>query len=46
LIQASTDLLKWLPIATNFSAPNSLLDFTDIAARNFQRRFYRAVVAP
>ena len=46
LIQASSDLLKWLPIATNFSAPNGFLDYTDIAAGNFQRRFYRAVITP
>jgi hypothetical protein len=46
LIQTTTDLLKWLPIATNFSAPDGFLDFTDIAAGTFQRRFYRAVVTP
>ena len=46
LIQTSSDLVKWLPIATNFSAPNGFLDYTDVAAGNFQRRFYRAVITP
>jgi len=41
MIQASTDLLSWLPI-TNFVSTNSPVYFTDPTAKNYNRRFYRA----
>ncbi len=39
VIQASTNLLDWLPISTN-SLPG-LLDFTDFDSINYPARFYR-----
>jgi hypothetical protein len=45
LIQASTDLLIWLPI-TNFLNANSPLYFNDPQAGNYKQRFYRAVLTP
>jgi uncharacterized protein (TIGR03790 family) len=41
VIQASTNLVNWLPIYTNFTP--GLLDFQDLAATNFSKRFYRVV---
>jgi hypothetical protein len=40
VVMASADLLNWAPIATNIANANSVL-FTDPAASNFPRRFYR-----
>ena len=40
VIQATTDLLHWLPI-TNFASTNSPVYFYDPAATNYSRRFYR-----
>lgn len=37
---ASTDLVKWTPIATNVASAGTVL-FTDPAASNFPSRFYR-----
>ena len=45
MIQASTDLLIWLPI-TNFLNANSPLYFNDPQAGNYKQRFYRAVLTP
>ena len=42
VIQASTNLVTWLPIYTN----QSPFIFTNFDAANFQKRFYRAVVGP
>jgi hypothetical protein len=42
-IQVSTDLLNWQSL-TNFVSTNSLLYFSDPAATNYNRRFYRAVM--
>ncbi|MEK7678129.1 MAG: PQQ-binding-like beta-propeller repeat protein [Verrucomicrobiota bacterium] len=42
VIEASTNLAKWLPVATLTNTSGSLL-FTDPAATNLSRRFYRAV---
>jgi len=42
-IQASTDLLEWLPI-TNFVITNAPFYFNDPASTNYIRRFYRAVI--
>ncbi|MBI3415014.1 MAG: Ig-like domain-containing protein [Verrucomicrobia bacterium] len=41
VIEASTNLVTWQPIATNLTSTNSFL-FTDPQATNFSRRFYRA----
>ena len=40
VIQASTNLVTWLPVATNV-AP---FTFTNFDSTNFQQRFYRAVI--
>ena len=42
-IQTSTNLLTWTTL-TNFVGTSSTLDFTDPAATNLDRRFYRAVI--
>jgi hypothetical protein len=42
VIQASTDMVNWVPIATNTPA-TGLWNFTDGQSTNFVRRFYRAV---
>jgi hypothetical protein len=46
LIMASSDLVNWTPIATNLATATNLVSantvlFTDRAASNFPRRFYR-----
>ena len=42
-IDASTDLLNWLPLFTNTAGASGTLQFTDLLATNFPLRFYRAV---
>jgi hypothetical protein len=42
-IQISTNLLTWTTL-TNFVGTNSTLNFSDLEATNFNRRFYRAVI--
>jgi uncharacterized repeat protein (TIGR01451 family) len=42
VLQASTDMVNWAPIATNTPA-TGLWNFTDGQSTNFVRRFYRAV---
>ncbi len=42
-IEASTDLVDWLPVWTNSTAKSGTLLFTDLLATNFPERFYRAV---
>ena len=42
-LQASTDLVEWLPIRTSF-ATGTVLDFTDPDAGSYNWRFYRIVV--
>jgi hypothetical protein len=42
-IQASTDLVDWLPVWTNSTAKSGTLLFTDLLSTNFPDRFYRAV---
>lgn len=42
-IDASTNLLTWLPIFTNLSGTSGTLEFTDVLATNFPCRYYRAV---
>jgi len=46
-IDASTNLnaaTNWLPIFTNTAGTNGTLQFTDLLATNYPRRFYRAVL--
>jgi hypothetical protein len=45
-IEASTNLLStnWLSLLTNMVGPGGTLQFTDLLATNFPRRFYRAVL--
>jgi hypothetical protein len=45
IIEASTNLLNWVPIYTN-TTPGSLLDFIDAADGQYRQRFYRAVMKP
>ena len=42
VIQASTNLLDWVALATN-TVPNGLWTFTDLQSTNFPGRYYRAV---
>lgn len=42
---SSTDMLHWLPIATNKSS-TGLWTFTDGQSTNYTRRFYRVVAGP
>jgi uncharacterized protein (TIGR03790 family) len=44
LLQASTNLIQWTALVTNLAG--STMDFEDLAAANFSRRFYRASVLP
>jgi hypothetical protein len=46
VIQVSTNLAVWNPIATNALPANGLLTFTDSQAATFSRRYYRALKAP
>ena len=45
VVSVSTDLLNWAPAATN-QLPGGFLNFTDILATNYSKRFYRAVYVP
>jgi uncharacterized delta-60 repeat protein len=42
VIQASTNLLNWAPIATNATTSAGVLCFTDPNASKYARRYYRA----
>ena len=44
VILASTNLQDWTPIYTNVSALTGSIVFTDPAATNCDKRFYRAMV--
>jgi hypothetical protein len=44
VIQASTDLTTWIPIATNVIPGSGFIPFADPFATNFSRRFYRATL--
>ncbi|MCX6927578.1 MAG: hypothetical protein NT154_30875 [Verrucomicrobia bacterium] len=46
VIQASTDLITWTPIATNLFTATGFFSITDPSATNYSRRFYRAVLVP
>jgi hypothetical protein len=43
-IDASTNLLNWPPLLTNTAGPSGTIQFTDLLATNYLRRFYRAVL--
>jgi uncharacterized delta-60 repeat protein len=43
VIQASTNLVNWIPLATNILG-NGPLHFSDPASTNFTKRFYRVLV--
>lgn len=45
LIQASTDLVRWTSISTNFNSTN-IFAVMDAGATNFYRRFYRVLQMP
>ena len=45
IIQVSSNLFNWTPVATNSSGTN-LFQFTESNPLQFPQRFYRAVVAP
>ena len=42
VLQASTNLVKWMPILTNLN-PNASFDYTDTNAINYRCRFFRVV---
>jgi len=53
ILQATTNLTTWISIQTNSPAadpnvalPTNIFTFTDAAATNFPRRFYRAIQQP
>jgi hypothetical protein len=43
-VDASTNLLNWLPLLTNTVGPSGTIQFTDLLATNYPWRFYRAVL--
>ncbi len=44
-LDASTNLVDWAAL-TNLANPSGTIEFTDLQAPNFSRRFYRAVWVP
>ena len=44
-IEASTNLVDWTAL-TNLANPSGTIQFIDLHATNFSRRFYRAVWVP
>lgn len=46
VVQVSTNLASWIPLATNTTSAGGSFDFTDGQSTNFPRRFYRAVASP
>jgi hypothetical protein len=45
-VEYSTNLVTWLPLATNTLVKDGLLNFTDTTAPVPATRFYRAVKLP
>jgi hypothetical protein len=43
IVQASTNLVHWMPVSTNQLSDTGLLPITDSAAHQYGRRYYRAV---
>jgi hypothetical protein len=46
VVQASTNLTAWGPVATNVLPASGVLEITDPQATAFSRRYYRAVKVP
>jgi len=46
VVQASTDMINWVPILTNSTPASGLLQFIDSKATNYPARFYRTVLEP
>jgi hypothetical protein len=46
IIQASTNLTAWIPVATNAVSASGFLSVTDSLAAPFRTRFYRALKTP
>ena len=44
VVQASTNLVHWQPVATNQVSGLGYLEFTDTVSTNYPKRFYR--IAP
>jgi hypothetical protein len=44
VVEASSDLVHWTAISTNMTDANGRLSFTDTAAKNYPRRFYRGAI--
>ena len=44
VVQASTNLVHWLPVVTNQISGLGYLEFTDTVSTNYPKRFYR--IAP
>jgi hypothetical protein len=45
VLQASTDLQSWLPLAANVLAPGNW-NYTNNPPSGFTQRFYRALLSP
>ena len=45
VISASTDMIHWTAVSTNLTDSNGLCTFTDLDAKNYPSRFYKAVAA-
>lgn len=46
VIQASTNLVNWVPIFTNTTPVSGLIQFLDSSSPGYRSRFYRAVSGP
>jgi len=46
IIQASTNLIIWTPVATNALPASGVLQITDPQTSAFSLRYYRAVMTP
>jgi hypothetical protein len=46
VVQASTNLINWVPIYTNSTPVSGQLQFFDSQATNYSSRFYRTVLQP
>lgn len=46
VVETSTNLSAWFPLATNTCGTNGTFDFSDSQTINFSRRFYRAAGNP
>jgi hypothetical protein len=46
VIQASTNLAAWVPVATNTLPASGVLQITDPEAAAFSLRYYRAMKSP